>query len=268
MMKEAKTFARQVYINARAVISLHSNGLRPEDNLVNSGRRCSMRLIRLKHRLFLVCFSLLCLPFAPAKSVISAPTAKDYKQFLGGVSFPYCDDVFDIPKFVDLQREGSLTGSIRRAIFDGEEAKALVFGIGAGGNCSYFRTSSGVILHGQPSQTASIQKISDGKYLYAHFQGEPDYLEVKGGNYRGWVPIPGKLLVLDGFELSPWKPISKSGLRFVRNGVIYNPMTPKTPYWCSQGAPGWQPFSREYPILFCTSNGLTSAKPANFKGMF
>ena len=202
-----------------------------------------MRLIRLKHRLFLVCFSLLCLPFAPAKSVISAPTAKDYKQFLGGVSFPYCDDVFDIPKFVDLQREGSLTGSIRRAIFDGEEAKALVFGIGAGGNCSYFCTSSGVILHGQPSQTASIQKISDGKYLYAHF-------------------------VLDGFELSPWKPISTSGLRFVRNGVIYNPMTPKTPYWCSQGAPGWQPFSREYPILFCTSNGLTSVKPANFKGMF
>jgi hypothetical protein len=250
------------------------------------------------------------LPAAEDQST-TTPTAKDYEQFLGGVSYPFCDKDFDIPRFVDLQRKGSLTGAIRRAIFDGEEAKALVFGIGAGGNCSYFRTSSGVIhkisfgklsivyngkpikerlkatseeilafvdnngrkhtikyLHGQLSQTTSIEKIANGKYLYAHFQGEPDYLEVKAGKYRGWVPIPGKPAGLDGFELSPWKPISKSGLRFVRKGVIYNSSTPKTPYWCSREASGWQPFSREYPKLFCTSDGLTSIIPANFKGMF
>jgi hypothetical protein len=250
------------------------------------------------------------LPTAEGQSR-ATPTAKDYEQFRGGVYFPFCDTDFDIPRFVDLQRKGSLTGLIRPAIFDGEEANALVFAIGAGSNCSYFRTSSGVIhkisfgkssityngkpanyrlktpsegitafvdsngknhtikyLHGQTSQAASIQKISDGKYLYAHFRGEPDYLEVKGGNYRGLVRIPGRPVVLDGFEIGPWKPISQSGLRSVRKGVIFNSSTPKTPYWCSQNAPGWQPFSRRYPILFCSADGLTSVMPDNFKGMF
>ena len=311
MRKEAQAIARSVYSKARVLTKLHSNGLSAEDNLVDSGRSCSTRLIRLKRRVFLVCFSLLCLSFAPAKSVISAPTAKDYKQFLGGVSFPYCDDIFDIPKFVDLQRKGSITGTISRAIFDGEEAKAVVFGLGAGGNCSYFRTSSGVIhkisfgkssilyngepakyrlkppsegitafvdsngkmhtikyLHGQPAQTASIQKIPDGEYRYAFFQGDFIPIEIKRGQYRGFVRIPGKPAGPEGEGFGPWKPISKSGFRYVRKGVIYNPSTPKTPYWCSREASGWQPFSREYPRLFCTSAGLTSIMPATFKGMF
>jgi hypothetical protein len=262
------------------------------------------------HRQFLVCLSLICLSFIPAKSVISAPTAKDYEQFRGGASVPECDRDFDVPKFVELQRTGSLTGAIGRAIFDGEEANTLTLGVGAGGSCEYFRTSSGAIhkirsgkllstYNGMPikkilnppneristfvdsngkkhtikylrvplSQTRSIEKIADGKYLYAHFQGEPDFLEIKGGKYRGLVDMPGKVGI--GFGLGPWQPISKSALKFVRIGVIYNPNTPKTPYWCSEEAPGWQPLRtvKKY-ILFCTSEGLTSVMPENFRGMF
>jgi hypothetical protein len=253
--------------------------------------------------------SLICLSFIPAKSVISAPTAKDYEQFRGGASVPECDRDFDVPTFVDLQRKGSLTGAIGRAIFDGEEANTLTLGVGAGGSCEYFRTSSGKIhkirsgirptyngklfkklltppnerisifvdsngrkhtikyLYAPLSQTQSIEKIADGKYLYAHFQGEPDFLEIKGGKYRGLVLIPGKVGI-ESVGLGPWQPISKSALKFVRKGVIYNPMTPKTPYWCSQEASGWQPLSRKNPILYCTSKGLTSVMPENFRGMF
>jgi hypothetical protein len=249
------------------------------------------------------------LPTAEGQSR-ATPTAKDYEQFRGGVSVPDCDFYFDVPKFVELQRAGSLEGAIGRAIFDGERSNTLTLGVGAGGSCEIFRTSSGAIhkirsgirptyngipikkllnppnerisifvdsndrkhtiiyLYTPLSQIRSIEKIADGTYLYAHFRGEPDFLEIKGGDYRGLVRIPGRPVWLDGMELGPWKPISQSGLRFVRKGVIFNSSTPKTPYWCSQNAPGWQPFSRRYPILFCTADGLTSVMPDNFKGMF
>ena len=257
------------------------------------------------HRQFLVCLSLICLSFIPAKSVISAPTAKDYEQFRGGVSVPECDRDFDVPTFVDLQRKGSLTGAIGRAIFDGEEANTLTLGVGAGGSCKYFRTSSGkihkirsgirptyngklfkellsppnerisafvdsngrkhTVIHqyGQLFQTLSIEKISDGQYLLAYYQGESDLLEIKGGNYRGLVRIPGKPAGPESLGLGPWQPISKSALGFVRKGVIFNPSTPRTPYWCSQDAPGWQPQARGFKnhILYCTSEGLTSINP-------
>jgi len=274
--------------------------------------KISMSLEKINHRQFLLYLSLICLSFIPAKSVISAPTAKDYEQFRGGASVPDCDFYFDVPKFVELQRTGSLTGAIGRAIFDGEEANTLTLGVGASGSCEYFRTSSGSIhkirsgirptyngmpikkilnppneristfvdsndrkhtikyLFSPPSQAQSIEKIADGKYLYAHFQGEPDFLEIEGEKYRGLVHIPGKPVGLENIELSPWQPISKSALKFVRKGVIYNPSTPKTPYWCSQEASGWQPHIRgfENPILYCTSEGLTSIMPENFRGMF
>ena len=250
------------------------------------------------------------LPTAEGQSR-ATPTAKDYEQFRGGVSVPECDHDFDIPRFVDLQREGGFAGAINRAIFDGEEAKELVLGVGAGGSCSFFSTSSGAIhkirsgklrftyngkpikkllsppneritafvdsngkkhsikyLYGQLSQSPSIQKIPDGDYRYAFFQGEFIPIEIKGGQYRGFVTIPGKPAGIESEGFGPWKPISHSGLKSVRKGVIYNPSTPKTPYWCSQNAPGWQPFSRRYPILFCTADGLTSVMPDNFKGMF
>lgn len=117
----------------------------------------------------------------------------------------------------------------------------------------------------QPSQTASIQKIPDGEYRYAFFLGEFVPIEIKGGQYREFVPTAGPL----GEGFGPWKPISQSKLRFVRNGVIYNPSTPRTPYWCSEDAPGWQPLGfRNIYRLFCTSEGLTSIMPDNFKGMF
>jgi hypothetical protein len=119
------------------------------------------------------------------------------------------------------------------------------------------------------SQTSKpSSKIADGEYRYAFFRGEFIPIEVKGGQYRGFAIIPGKPAGIESEGFGPWKPISKSGLRFVRKGVIYNPSTPKTPYWCSREASGWQPFSREYPRLFCTSAGLTSIMPATFKGMF
>lgn len=112
-----------------------------------------------------------------------------------------------------------------------------------------------------------IEEIADGKYLYAHLQGDPDVLEIEGGSYRGFVDMPGKVGI--GYGFGPWQPISKSALKFVRKGVIYNPNTPKTPYWCSKEAPGWQPLRTvKNSRLFCTSEGLTSIMPDNFKGMF
>lgn len=114
--------------------------------------------------------------------------------------------------------------------------------------------------------TRPSRKIPDGEYFVFYYVGDSDYIEIKGGVYRGWVRIPGGPLGPSGLELGPWKPISQSGLSFVRKGVIYNPSTPETPYWCSQDAPGWRPLVRNFkdPRLFCTSNGLTSL-PDNFK---
>lgn len=77
---------------------------------------------------------------------MSAPTAEEYEQFRGGVYDPECDSYFDVPKFIEIQKRGrSLTGSIIQARFDGEEAKALVFAVAAGGNCTYYRTNGGKI---------------------------------------------------------------------------------------------------------------------------
>lgn len=263
----------------------------------------------INRRQVLFCLSLVCLSLTQAKPAISAPTLEEYEQFRGGVYVPECDPDFDIPKFLEIQKKGGLTGAIGWASFDGEEAKSLLLAVGGSGSCTYYRTNSGKIhkvarfgryfgYNGKPikrllslpnirdsifidseggkhtiehlsaplSQTRSIEKIPDGKYLYAYFNGEPDFLEIKAEKYRGLVLIPGKVGI-ESVTLSPWQAISESTLKFVGNGVIYNPNTPKTPYWCSQKASGWQPLSRKAPVLYCTSEGWTSTMPENFRGM-
>lgn len=122
-------------------------------------------------------------------------------------------------------------------------------------------------LSAKISQRQPIEKIADGYYRYAEFNGEPDFIEVKEGKYRGLVLIPGKVGI-ESVSLSAWQSISKSDLKFVRIGVIYNSSTPKTPYWCSKEAPEWQPLSRKTPIIYCTSKGWTSLKPETLRVIF
>lgn len=98
----------------------------------------------------------ICLSLIQVKSVISAPIMKEYEQFRGGVSFPDCDDYFDIPKFIAVQREGGLTGLIGQARFDGEEAKSLVLAVNSG--CTYYRTKSGIIH--------KVARFKSGSYFY------------------------------------------------------------------------------------------------------
>ncbi|MFM7888438.1 MAG: hypothetical protein ACKPCM_17485, partial [Pseudanabaena sp.] len=104
-----------------------------------------MRLKEINHKQILLWLCLMCISFMQAKSVISAPTSEEYEQFRGGVYVPECDPDFDIPKFIEIQRKGGLTGGIGQARFDGEEAKTLLLAVGGGGNCTYYKTNNGKI---------------------------------------------------------------------------------------------------------------------------
>jgi hypothetical protein len=138
-----------------------------------------MRSKKLIHRQVLIGLSFICLSLIQAKSAISVPTATEYEQFRGGVYFPDCDDYFDIPKFIAVQREGGLTGLIRQVRFDGEEAKSLVLAVNSG--CTYYRTKSG-----------KIHKVATFRSGSSFYDGKPIKKILSSPNPKDFVFLDSK----------------------------------------------------------------------------